>query len=309
MTLAKVDGIEVPIYRWDPWPENLYTKAQLSEKGFNPGAVAGVIFRSKSPDGYLRLYRLEDAIPKRQVSEETKKKLKAARDKATTCSDCGRRLHTRWEIKFRYCSSCSARDAREADRLDAGRQAHEIICRGDFVVWDSETTDLNGKFIEVAAVNEHGKVLFDSRIRPHALCAQGAYDVHGIKDEELASAPSFYDIYSDLRAVLHQKHWIIYNANFDMGVLQSETHDYENVSYYSHYPIVAAEVDCAMLLFAQFYGEWHTYYKNYRYQKLSTAASSMGIHVDLPAHSALGDCLTTLEVLYALADYYRKEML
>jgi DNA polymerase III subunit epsilon len=314
-TTALVDGLEVTIYQWSPWPADLFTKAQLSEKGFRPGTLAGVIRRSDSPDGWMRLYRLEDAIPKRKVSEATKAKLRAAQDRAHTCSGCGGRLYAPEELRIRYCFSCQEEAERDAereqiehDRIEAAREAYELICAGDFVVWDSETTDLSGKFIEIAAVDQRGKVLFDSRIRPGVLCEPKAYAVHGIRDEEIASAPTFYEVYHDLRRALHRQHWVIYNSSFDTGILRAETSD-ENAAYYDYYPIRATETTCAMTLFAEFYGELHSYYKTYTWQKLSTAAACFDIQVDLPAHSALGDCLTTLEVLYAMADWYQKETL
>jgi hypothetical protein len=64
-----------------------------------------------------------------------------------------------------------------------------------------------------------------------------------------------------------------------------------------------------MHMFATWYGEWHSYYRSYRWQTLDTAATTFDVQVDLPAHSALGDCLRTLDVMYGLADWYRKEIL
>jgi hypothetical protein len=70
----------VPVYQWEPWPEGLYTQTQLGEKGYKPGPVAGVIPRAKSPDGWLKLYRLDNAIPKRQPTEAQKAALAKAQE-------------------------------------------------------------------------------------------------------------------------------------------------------------------------------------------------------------------------------------
>jgi DNA polymerase III epsilon subunit-like protein len=295
------------IYRWDRWPEGMLTKKQLSMKGLRPGPLAGVIPYEKSADGdgYLRIYRESEATPRPPRSVKQKaalERMHAAAEAARHCSECGGYLE-----RYGTCERCDSRAQREQDRRDAAQEAYELICDGNFVVWDSETTDLNGRFIEIAAVDSYGKTLFNSRIRPDRLITPGAYEVHGIKDEELVSAPTFFEVYRDLRAALHRRHWVIYNASFDESILNRETWDSEYRTYFQHYPIAAARTTCAMYMYAAWYGERHSYYGSYQWQKLDFAARH--VDIDLPAHSALGDALRTLEVLYEMADWYRSEYL
>lgn len=301
-----------PIYQWQPWPEGMLTRKQLAAKKLNPGPLAGVIRYDKSADGdgWLRLYRESEATPKPPLSPKRQaalEKAQAAAEANRQCQHCDGSLWTRDELYSGICYVCERKEWIARDRLDAAREAYELVCRGDFVIWDSETTDLDGRFVEIAAIDANGKVLLDQRIRPGCLIASGAYAVHGIRDEDLVSAPAFAEIYPALRAVLHGKHWVIYNASFDTGVLRSEMNTSEYAAHFRRSPIEAREETCAMHLYAQWYGDWHDYYKSYRWQNLDAAARQFGVAVNAPAHSALGDCLRTLGVLYAMADYYRTE--
>lgn len=301
-----------PIYQWQPWPAGLFTRKQLAAKKLNPGPLAGVIRYDKSADGdgWLRLYRESEATPKPPLSPKRQAalaKAKAAAEAARRCQRCGCYLHSREELYAGICEVCEEVEMIERDRLDAAREAYELVCRGDFVVWDSETTDLDGRFVEIAAIDANGKMLLDQRIRPGCLIAPGAYDVHGIRDEDLVSAPSFAEIYPALRDVLHGKHWVIYNVAFDTGVLRSEVQTSEYAPHFARTPIKASEETCAMHLYAQWYGDYHDYHKSYTWQKLDDAARHFGIAVKAPAHSALGDCLRTLGLLYSMVDWYRTE--
>jgi DNA polymerase-3 subunit epsilon len=301
-------GVEV--YPWEPWPEGLFTKSQLNEKGYKPGVVAGVIKRDKSPNGWMNLYRIEDAKPKRKPSEKQLQALGKAKQKKQenlTCKRCGTVVYSRREIRGGLCEECQAVAMYKADRLEAGKIAYEIIREGNFVIWDSETTDLDGEFVEIAVIDQFGSVLFNQRIAPQEFISPGAMAVHGIQDVDLVECPTFADIYCDLRQVLDGKRWLIYNAEFDEGVLYRETEYGEYRRFYRHYPIEAKKTNCIMRLFAQWYGDWHDYFNNYRWQKLEFAASVFDVQVDAPAHSALGDVLRTLGVLHGMAKWYITE--
>lgn len=303
-----------PIYSWEPWPDGLCTRRQLADKHLKPGPLAGVIPYEKSADGdgWLRLYRESEATPKPELSAARKAALAKMQDaaaKSRLCSECGEQLTTRRELNWQLCEKCSFELKARRDQLDAAEAAYELVCTGDFVVWDSETTDLHGQFVEIAVVDAYGKVLFDQRIRPGCLNDPDAYEIHGIRDEDLATAPTFYDIYCDLRAVLHDKHWVIYNRDYDTNVLYQEMDRSEYRHFFAHNYIEARGITCAMNLYAAWYGDWHDYYQKYRWKKLSHAAAHFDIEVMEPAHSALGDCLRTLELLYAMADWYRQEVL
>ena len=48
-----------------------------------------------------------------------------------------------------------------------------------------------GDFIDIAVVDAYGKVLLDQPVRPGCLITPGAYDIHGIRDENFSLIPNF----------------------------------------------------------------------------------------------------------------------
>lgn len=300
-----------PIYAWDPWPAGMLTAKQMKAKRLIPGPLAGVVPYSNAADGsgYLKVYRESEATPKPALTEAqiaATEKRKAAARVSWTCTGCGGQLHTEREHRIRYCFDCQEKAEREYARSSAADEARALLLRDDLVIWDTETSDLSGDFVEIGAVDVRGKVLFEQRLRPSSLIAEGAYRVHGIRDEELATMPTFVEVYDELRRVLHGKTWAIYNVEFDTGMLRravSASGPYAAYRpYFRTHPIDAAEECCIMHLYAQFYGEWSNYHKSYKWQPLP----DVSIGTPHPAHSAIGDCLRTLDLIYSMANYQGK---
>jgi DNA polymerase-3 subunit epsilon len=291
----------VKVYPWSPWPDGLYTKKQIEDKGFKPGPVAGVIRREKSPDGWMKLYRLEEATPKKVATAAQL----AALEKARICERCGRRtLYTKGELSRRRCEGCDYELMIAGDKLRSAQLAHNLMYSDDLIIWDSETTDLDGRFIEIAVIDLRGNVLFDERLAPQEWISPGAYDVHGIPDEALVSCPTLVNIYPRLRHVLNDQRWLIYNSDFDMSILRSEVRYSVYKSYFERYPIKWRDTFCLMHMYAFFYGDWRGSRRGYRWQKLENAAQHFKVEVPYAAHSALGDCYRALGVLRGMADYY-----
>jgi hypothetical protein len=70
-----IDPASVPTFPWEPWPEGMQTKKQLS--GHVLGPCRGKIPYSKAADGsgYLWLYRTDEAVKK----PKTEKQIAAAK--------------------------------------------------------------------------------------------------------------------------------------------------------------------------------------------------------------------------------------
>ncbi|MBT9394411.1 3'-5' exonuclease [Hymenobacter sp. NST-14] len=156
---------------------------------------------------------------------------------------------------------------------------------------DTETTGLLGQDPEVlslALVDGRGRVLLDTLVRPerHTEWPE-AEAIHGIPPAQVLhpDVPTLAELTPQLLHLLRGAHLVIYNAAFEGGVL-------------GHVLTQARprRVECAMLAFAEFYGEWHTYYQNYRWQSLSTAAAYVLHEWDGPAHTALADTHATRAV-------------
>ncbi|MBD2341227.1 3'-5' exonuclease [Calothrix sp. FACHB-156] len=100
----------------------------------------------------------------------------------------------------------------------------------------------------------------------------------------VSSAPGFMEIYLQLKSVLADKQIAIYNDDFDRTVLnyccqlhQLPLHDFKNRTM------------CLMEWYARWYGEYSSYYRDYKWQPLGGR------------HRALGDCLQALSLRQEIA--------
>lgn len=165
------------------------------------------------------------------------------------------------------------------------------------LILDTETTGLgdDAEVCEISVIDTEGNVLFDEVVRPTVPIGRKAMQVHGIRNMDIKNHPSFADIYDRLKAIIEGRDVVVYNASYDERLLaqSAEAHGLEAIS---------ARFDCAMLAYAEWYGEpSHKERGAYRWQKLEKAAAQNGITPTQPAHRALSDCRTTLDVIRAMA--------
>jgi DNA polymerase-3 subunit epsilon len=296
----------VPIYSWNPWPDGLFTKTQLAGQGFNPGPLAGVIPRAKDPTGWMKVYRLTEAIPKRKLSEAQAATLDKARSAAKavrTCTRCHDVLPSKRYIRNGLCLDCRWLVRIESDRAAAVEWARQLLTT-KFIILDLETTGLgsDAEIIQVATIDQAGQPLIDTYVKPlhpinetpytkawnewggYEYDRPTAYGVNGISNAMLFDAPAFPSVYEDLKLLLAGKTVITYNVAYDRSMLR------DNCDTYALPPLEAASWLCAMEWYSQHAGDWNHRHKNYRYQSLPGAT-----------HSALADCQAVLALLRALA--------
>lgn len=129
-------------------------------------------------------------------------------------------------------------------------------------------------------------MLFNSRLKPSegVTISDGAREIHGISDEDVADAPTWADVYEQVAEIINGKTLVIYNAGFDTGIL------FEMSDVYNLPQLQPKRVICAMLEFSQWYGSWSEYHQSYTWQPLYGGD-----------HTALGDCLATLDVIKTMA--------
>jgi DNA polymerase III subunit epsilon len=174
----------------------------------------------------------------------------------------------------------------ELARIEAHEKA-KIWLWSDFVIVDTETTGLyNADAIEISVIDHNGTTLFDSRIQTAKTIEAKAEAVHGISAKSLDTAPTFEAVYDRLAEILKGRLVLIYNAGFDLPILDrmSEAIGKPTIS------TIIKDFDCVMECYAAFVGEWNDYHGNFRWQRLPSGD-----------HSALGDCLATLEVIKRMA--------
>lgn len=183
------------------------------------------------------------------------------------------------------------------------------MLRHEFVVWDTETTGLedDSAIVSIGIVDHTGNVLLDTLINPRVEIPEDATAIHGVTDDMVANAPTFEQVYPQIRAALLGKRWVIYNVHYDTARLSYECWRYgllyppplrEWHKGYGYIDLTA--MYCAMKEYAVYYGDYSEYWGNYKWQKLVNAAREMGIETE-NAHHALEDALTTLELIKQMA--------
>lgn len=190
--------------------------------------------------------------------------------------------------------------AAERDRRAAITWAAAVTRDPRSLVLDTETLglDADSGVCDVGIVAMDGTVIADWLIDPGRPIPTEATAVHGITDAMVAGAPTFPEIWPEVRAVLTGRRILVYNARYDLAMLQGCCEAAGIVD------VLLTELgawECAMERYAAFYGERHRRRPGYAWHRLTTAAGHLGIEVN-GAHRALADCLTTLAVVRAMAE-------
>lgn len=162
----------------------------------------------------------------------------------------------------------------------------------DTIILDTETTGLSktDQVIEIAAINGLGAVFLDCRIKPSVNINPHAEAVHGISAASLIDAPEWPAVHARFASLVKGKTLVAFNAKFDLALLQQTAFAYRR-------SIVFGKTGCAMGLAVARYGATN------RYGSISLANATLaaGVIFQGKAHSALGDALTTLALIKAIA--------
>jgi DNA polymerase-3 subunit epsilon len=180
-------------------------------------------------------------------------------------------------------------------------QAQDIIRQPSYIVLDFETTAANphqARIVQIGAVDSYGVPVFNQLIDPEIPMPAGASAVNGITDETLIGAAYLADILPRIERTLSGEHVIAYNAEYERKVLAAELR-----RVLGDVPQWFASIQwhCAMLLYADFRGDWNPRFGNCRWHKLTVACEQLGINSD-EAHDALADVCMTRDLLLKLAE-------
>lgn len=303
-------GPEVPEYKWEPWPDGLFTARQLSDERLQPGPVRGKIWMAKHGK-WLLLYRKDEATSKPErtpAQEAAAAKTAEALRTGWTCSECGSSL-SYYTKGGGFCRDCQRegerKGMRKVHRASIAESTYDLLHDpAGFVIVDTETTGLEGdvRVCQIAVVDKAGAVLLDTLMQPGIPIPADATAIHGITDAMVADAPTWSDVEPRLRAALTGRRVLIYNAEYDAFALANtmvQAGVRPGIGLWDHLG-ADGQPQCVMEAYAVFVGEWSSYHGNYRWQKLPDA------NVNAPAHSALGDCLRTLHVLREMARWHEE---
>jgi DNA polymerase-3 subunit epsilon len=183
-------------------------------------------------------------------------------------------------------------------RNEAIKWAQNVLATPNaWVILDTETTGI-GKddvVIQIGIIDLYKNTLIDSLVRPtkKKSIPIEATSIHGITMDMLLSAPTLSEMLNHLMTITRQKKTIIYNAGFDIRLLNQTI--YQDNIHISKGKLIM-NYECAMTYYAQFVGQWSDYHQNYVYQKLPSSE-----------HNAIGDCKATLDIIKMMAGTKMKE--
>lgn len=173
--------------------------------------------------------------------------------------------------------------------------ARRVMADPTTLFLDTETTGLgpDAEICDLAIVDREGGVVLDTLVRPERPIPAEATAVHGITDADVAGALPWSEVYWIVRMVLAGKRVVIYNADYDTGVLHTR-------SLACDLTPLAFPFSCAMRAFADFAGAPGRYPGQHRWHKLGEACALVGID---PGHShrALADALACRDLVAAMA--------
>jgi DNA polymerase-3 subunit epsilon len=163
---------------------------------------------------------------------------------------------------------------------------------------DTETTGIDrfSEIVEVCVTDNQGSVIFESLVKPTRPIPRDATRIHGISDAHIQNAPSWLVVWPQLEQALAGHTVGIYNAEFDLRMLQQTHMRYKMPSFTPNFTSF-----CIMKLFAQYVGEWNRATGSYRFHSLENAGRRC--RIPLPnTHRAHDDCLLARAVLQYMAD-------
>ena len=167
------------------------------------------------------------------------------------------------------------------------------------VILDTETTGLDNssEICEISVIDAiSGDAILNTLVKPKGNIPEEVIAIHGITNEMVENAPSYADIHSLLMNIFNEKRVIIYNAGYDLRLIQ------QSAAQYDFLPLINPKsIFCAMTWYAEFYGKWDPKRDNFKWQKLINAAKQQNIDTsDLRAHRAIADCEITRRVIDAV---------
>jgi DNA polymerase III subunit epsilon len=209
-----------------------------------------------------------------------------------TCTLCGKKSRSlELDNSGRgRCKTCREVLFKEQNRAKAKSAIASLLNRNDVLILDTETNGIgkSSEVIEVSVINTKGEVLLDTLLKPKIMTMNPfAERVHGISLDMLHGAPSWPEIFPQLRALADRRTILAWNASFDAGVL-------EQTSSIWKLPQPRWLFVCAMRLYAKKRGI------KLRGLHKSVVDEGLGDLLNIyQSHRALGDVQFVLEVLKA----------
>lgn len=182
-------------------------------------------------------------------------------------------------------------------------QAASFVIQHDVVFWDTETT---GTAWDDEIIQIGGKILsgtdrpgesFCQLIKPrHIDRVATTSHITGITADMLENAPSFPEVYPQIKDWLDKQHWAGYNIPFDVAML------FNNCLLNGLPPLSTNGVMDVCILFSQYYGEWDADRMDYRKKGQGLAIQAFNEIEEGTAHNAQHDAEYSYRVAMWLAE-------
>lgn len=162
--------------------------------------------------------------------------------------------------------------------------------------FDTETTGVNdvAEIVEVGIVDSAGELVFESLVRPSRPISPDAAAVHGISDEVVQGAPTWDEVFPEIKQLFQGKHVGIFNSGFDLRMMR-QSHEQCGLAWKK----VGGKAFCVMKMYTKWWGARRGI-RNPRWQSLQKAGQQCGI--ELPnSHRATDDARLTSAVFRHMA--------
>ena len=182
----------------------------------------------------------------------------------------------------------------------------DIVASTDYVILDTETTDLNGYVVSVAILDPDGNTLLNRLVKPPVKINPEAARIHGITDDMVANAVPWTDpsVIGEISDLLDGTTVLGWNIDFDRGALiRTAQHSSDQDGGRAVRLLKSVTWVDVMYPYSEHIArEWSDYHGNYKWQKLTAAAAHYGIDTN-GAHDALADAQMTARVLKRMIEH------
>ncbi|MGD8603649.1 MAG: 3'-5' exonuclease [Anaerolineales bacterium] len=184
--------------------------------------------------------------------------------------------------------------ARQEASLEAAR-----IVKLDPIYLDTETTGLENwdEVIEIGLVDFSGQVLLETLIKPQGSIPPDATRIHGIRDRDVLTAPTWRLIWPQVQRIIEGRHLAIYNADYDLRMMR-QSHARAGLEWRPG----VFDNSCIMKLYAKYRGDWNPARRSFRWHSLEVAGRQCGLELS-NTHRAADDALLARAVLMHMAEH------
>lgn len=171
-------------------------------------------------------------------------------------------------------------------------RAEKYITSGAYIL-DTETTGLgdSAEIVEIAIIRADGTILLNRLVKPSRPIPAAATAIHGITDADVNDAPTWPELWPQVKAIISHRTVIAYNAPFDQDMIAQSCGAYPTLI--QEPVVVGARWADLMELWRMFIDVDH---------RISLANACAAASIPLGAHRALADAEAARKLLHFIAN-------